>query len=115
VIGFSELIGNWLVILGLFTPLSTLDLADTMATAAYQHILTAGLNIYALDLVGVLLEGSLALPVNDPGRSSFDAGMGSELIYGLDRDSAAPEADQPGGFEALITATIPIKVFRQAD
>jgi putative oxidoreductase len=41
VIGFSELIGNWLVILGLLTPLGTLALADTMATAAYQHMLTA--------------------------------------------------------------------------
>jgi len=41
VIGFSELIGNWLVILGLLTPLGTMALADTMATAAYQHMLTA--------------------------------------------------------------------------
>jgi|GEM_PF-3906767 len=46
--GFSELIGSWLVILGLLTPLGALALTGTMATAAYQHILTAGLNIYVL-------------------------------------------------------------------
>ena len=41
--------------------------------------------------------------------------MGSELISGLDQDVAAPETDEPGGFEALTTATIPVKVFRLAD
>jgi putative oxidoreductase len=40
-----ELIGNWLVILGLLSPMGTLALAGTMAAAAYQHILKAGLNI----------------------------------------------------------------------
>ena len=30
-------------------PLGTLALAGTMATAAYQHIFSAGLNIYLLD------------------------------------------------------------------
>jgi hypothetical protein len=41
--------------------------------------------------------------------------MGSELISGLDQDVAAPETDEPGGFEALTTATIPVKGFRLAD
>ena len=86
-----------------------------MATADHQHNLTAGLTICVLELVGVLLGGSLALLFNDPGRSSFDAGMGSELISGLDQDVAAPETDQPGGFEVLTTATISVKVFSQAD
>ena len=58
-IGFSELIGSWLVILGLLTPLGTLALAGTMATAAYQHIFTAGLNISLLELVVLHLGGSL--------------------------------------------------------
>lgn len=49
--GFSELIGSWLVILGLFTPLGALALCSTMAVAAYQHILTGGFNIYVLELV----------------------------------------------------------------
>jgi hypothetical protein len=67
VIGFLELIGNWLVILGLLTPLGALALAGTMARAAYQHIHAAGLNIHALELVLLHLEGSLALLFNGPG------------------------------------------------
>ena len=43
--GFSELIGSWLVILGLLTPVGALALSGTMTVAAYQHISTAGFNI----------------------------------------------------------------------
>jgi putative oxidoreductase len=66
--GFSELIGSWLVILGFLTPLGALALTATMTTAAYQHILTAGLNIYVLELVVLYLGGSLALLFNGAGR-----------------------------------------------
>ncbi|MFO7628296.1 MAG: hypothetical protein R6W06_02020 [Prochlorococcaceae cyanobacterium] len=114
-IGFLELIGSWLLILGLLTPLATLAMTGTMATAAYQHILTAGLSSYVLELVVLHLGGSLALLFNGPGRFSFEAGMGSELISGLDQGGAAPETDQPGGFGALTTAVIQVKALRQAD
>ena len=94
--GFSELIGSWLVILDLFTPLGALALSSTMAVAAYQHISTAGLNIYVLELVLLYLGGSLALLLNGPGRFSFDAGMVPALLAGLgasidsDAESASP-------------------------
>lgn len=78
--GFSELVGSWLVILGLLTPLGALALTSTMAVAAYQHILTAGLNIYVLELVVLYLGGSLALLLNGPGLFSFDGAMGAELL-----------------------------------
>ena len=73
--GFSELIGSWLVILGLLTPVGALALSGTMTVAAYQHISTAGFNIYVLELVVLYLGGSLALLFNGPGRFSFDAGI----------------------------------------
>ena len=107
VAGFSELIGSWLVILGLLTPLGALALTGTMATAAYQHILTAGLNIYVLELVVLYLGGSLALLLNGPGRFSFDAGMAPELIGSLNPNSSASEAEQPGRFGPLTPAPIP--------
>ncbi|MEB3260056.1 MAG: DoxX family protein [Cyanobacteriota bacterium] len=78
--GFSELIGSWLLILGLLTPLGALALTGTMAVAAYQHILTAGLNIYVLELVVLYLGGSLALLLVGPGRLSFDAGILAALL-----------------------------------
>lgn len=87
--GFSELIGSWLLIFGLLTPLGALALTGTMAVAAYQHISTAGLNIYVLELVALYLGGSLALLLVGPGRFSFDAGMVAELVA----DGAEVEAD----------------------
>lgn len=87
--GFSELIGSWLVILGLLTPLGALALSGTMAVAAYQHISTAGFNIYVLELVLLYLGGSLALLFNGPGRFSFDAGMVPALLDGLSESAAA--------------------------
>jgi putative oxidoreductase len=92
--GFSELIGSWLVILGLLTPLGALALSSTMTVAAYQHISTAGLNIYVLELVLLYLGGSLALLFNGPGRFSFDAAMVPALLnaLGTDNDSDPVEA-----------------------
>jgi len=102
--GFSELIGSWLVILGMFTPLGALALTGTMATAAYQHILTAGLNIYVLELVVLYLGGSLALLLTGPGRFSFDAAMGAELLADMDPPSSSPSPEPMGFAEALAPA-----------
>jgi putative oxidoreductase len=91
VAGLSEVIGSWLVILGLMTPLGALALSSTMAMAAFQHILTAGLNIYVLELVVLYLGGSLALLLIGPGRFSFDAGIAAEALMGFGSVTAQPD------------------------
>ncbi|KEF40681.1 MAG: membrane protein [Cyanobium sp. CACIAM 14] len=78
--GYAEIVGSWLLILGLLSPLGALALTGTMAVAAYHHILTSGLNIYVLELVVLYLGGSLAVLLMGPGRYSFDAGMVAELL-----------------------------------
>ncbi|MFM8258257.1 MAG: DoxX family protein [Vulcanococcus sp.] len=100
--GFSELIGSWLVILGFFTPLGALALTSTMAVAAYQHILTAGFNIYVLELVLLYLGGSLAILLNGPGRFSFDAGMAPLLL-------SNSGATASGADNGLQPAAIPVE------
>jgi putative oxidoreductase len=60
-----------------------------MTVAAYQHIYTAGFNIYVLELVLLYLGGSLALLCNGPGRFSFDAGMVPAVLDQL--TAAAPD------------------------
>ncbi len=106
--GFSELIGSWLVILGLLTPVGALALSGTMTVAAYQHISTAGLNIYVLELVLLYLGGSLALLFNGPGRFSFDAGIVPAMLDDPS-ESAASDADVSSGQAGELRA-IPISV-----
>jgi putative oxidoreductase len=109
--GFSELIGSWLVILGLLTPIGALALTGTMAVAAYQHILTAGLNIYVLELVVLYLGGSLALLLVGPGRFSFDAGMVTELLAA--GDTLSDESDDDALFgDDMQPATVSINAAR---
>jgi len=112
--GFSELIGSWLVILGFLTPLGALALTATMTTAAYQHILTAGLNIYVLELVVLYLGGSLALLLNGPGRFSIDASMGPELISGIGGGNPSPESAMASSPGTLIPAPIHLEAFNGA-
>jgi putative oxidoreductase len=110
VAGFSELIGSWLVILGLFTPLGALALSSTMTVAAYQHISTAGLNIYVLELVALYLGGSLALLCNGPGRFSFDAGMVPALLADL---NAAVDSDSEQAYPAgAVLIPVPVELNR---
>ena len=106
VAGLSEVIGSWLVILGLLTPLGALALSSTMATAAFQHILTAGLNIYVLELVVLYLGGSLALLFMGPGRFSFDAGMAPEVLMAI----GTREQSREQAKETITGALIPIPV-----
>jgi hypothetical protein len=54
------------------------------------------------------------LLLNGPGRFSFDAGMGPELIAGLDRDSSSSETDLPGRFGAMTPAVIPLEASHQS-
>lgn len=108
VAGFSELIGSWLVIFGLCTPLGALALTGTMTVAAYQHISTAGLNIYVLELVMLYLGGSLALLLNGPGRFSFDAGIVPAVLDGFTAslDSEAMPSPLEGGELAMIAVPV---------
>ncbi|MFM7652049.1 MAG: DoxX family protein, partial [Vulcanococcus sp.] len=77
----------------LLTPLGALALTGTMLVAAYQHISTAGFNIYVLELVLLYLGGSLALLFNGPGRFSFDAGIVPAMLDDLSMaDDVEPAA-----------------------
>jgi len=108
--GFSELIGSWLVIFGLLTPLGALALSSTMTVAAYQHISTAGLNIYVLELVVLYLGGSLALLLNGPGRFSFDAGMVPAVLADLSSSLDADTEQQSSAGAVLIP--VPVELNR---
>ncbi len=87
--GIAEVMGSWLLILGLLSPLGALALTGTMTVAAAHHILSAGLNIYVLELVVLYLGGSIALLLIGPGRFSFDAGIVQGLFPAGSTDPGA--------------------------
>ena len=86
----------------------------TMTTAAYQHILTAGLIVYVQEFVVLCLGGRLALLLNGPVRFSFDAAMGPELISSIGGSNPSPESAMPSSSGTLIPAAIPVESFNGA-
>jgi len=91
VAGYSEVIGSWLLILGVLSPIGAMALISTMAVAAYHHILFSGLNIYVLELVVLYLGASLAILLLGPGRFSFDAGIVEGILESSDSENDGSE------------------------
>ena len=48
---YSEIYGSWLLIVGLFTRLGALSIVGTISVAIYHAVVTAGFNIYLLELL----------------------------------------------------------------
>ena len=61
VAAFSEVIGSWLLITGLFTRLGAMAIAGTISVAIYHAILTAGFNIYLLELLGLYFAAAASI------------------------------------------------------
>ncbi len=58
VAAFSEVIGSWLLITGLLTRVGAAAIAGTITVAIYHAIVTAGFNIYLLELLGLYLAAA---------------------------------------------------------
>ncbi len=69
---FSEIIGSWLLITGLLTRIGALAIAGTISVAIYHAIITAGFNIYLLELLALYFAASLAVLFCGPGLLSID-------------------------------------------
>jgi putative oxidoreductase len=103
--GYAEVLGSWLLIVGVLAPLGALALIGTMAVAAYHHILTSGLNIYVLELVVLYLGGSVALLLLGPGRFSFDAGIVAGLVEPLEQGDPLVEQQAGAQLQAVRSST----------
>lgn len=72
VAAFSEVIGSWLLITGLLTRVGAMAIAGTISVAIYHAIVTAGFNIYLLELLGLYLAAATAVLAMGPGLFSID-------------------------------------------
>ena len=72
VAAFSEVVGSWLLITGLMTRLGALAVAGTISVAIYHAIVTAGFNIYLLELLGLYFAVSVAILMVGPGQFAID-------------------------------------------
>ena len=58
---YSEIYGSWLVIAGLLTRFGALAIIGTISVAIYHGIVTAGFNIYLLELLVLYFGGAVCI------------------------------------------------------
>ena len=69
---YSEIYGSWLVIAGLLTRFAALSIVGTIGVAIYHAIVTAGFNIYLLELLILYMGGALCILLIGSGDFSID-------------------------------------------
>ena len=72
VAAFSEIVGSWLIIFGLVTRLGALAILGTVSFGIYHALVTAGFNIYLLELLVLYWGGAACIVLSGPGNFSID-------------------------------------------
>ena len=68
----SEIVGSWLLILGLGTRFGATAILGTMSVAIYHAIATSGFNIYLLELLLLYFSSAFSIILLGPGMFSAD-------------------------------------------
>ena len=105
VAAFSEVIGSWLLITGLLTRLGALAVAGTISVAIYHAIVTAGFNIYLLELLGLYFAAAVAVLACGPGVFSIDELIARRLEPDM-QFSAAEDTDFAAGEVAVLEEVV---------
>ena len=69
---FSEIGGSWLLIIGLATRFGALAIVGTISVAIYHALVTAGFNIFLLELLLLYFASATAIALTGPGNFSLD-------------------------------------------
>ena len=69
---YSEIYGSWLLIAGLLTRFAALSIVGTIGVAIYHAIVTAGFNIYLLELLVLYMGGALCILLLGGGDFAID-------------------------------------------
>ena len=84
---YSEIVGSWLLILGLGTRLGAIAILGTMSVAIYHAIVTSGFNIYLLELLALYFAAAFSIILLGPGRFSADYLIKEILLTNFDFES----------------------------
>ena len=68
----SEIGGSWLLIIGIATRVGAAAILSTMSVAIYHAIVTAGFNIYLLELLALYFASAFSIILLGPGMFSVD-------------------------------------------
>ena len=101
VAAFSEVIGSWLLITGLLTRMGALAVAGTISVAIYHAIVTAGFNIYLLELLGLYFAAAVAVLACGPGIFSIDELIARRLEPDMQFSAEQISEDVRGNGSAL--------------
>ncbi len=69
---FSEIGGSWLLIIGLATRFGALAIVGTISVAIYHALVTAGFNIFLLELLLLYFASATSIALTGPGNFSLD-------------------------------------------
>ena len=105
VAAFSEVIGSWLLITGLLTRVGAAAIAGTITVAIYHAIVTAGFNIYLLELLGLYLAAAGTVLACGPGLFSIDELISRIVEPNIEIDSTSESLDEPAVVLSEATAT----------
>lgn len=105
VAAFSEVIGSWLLITGLLTRMGALAVAGTISIAIYHAIVTAGFNIYLLELLGLYFAAAVTVLACGPGVFSIDELIARRLEPDM-QFSAAEVTDFAAGEAAVLEEAV---------
>ena len=105
VAAFSEVIGSWLLITGLLTRMGALAVAGTISVAIYHAIVTAGFNIYLLELLGLYFAAAVTVLACGPGAFSIDELIARRLEPDM-QFSAAEDMDLANGKSAVLEEAV---------
>ena len=105
VAAFSEVIGSWLLITGLLTRMGALAVAGTISVAIYHAIVTAGFNIYLLELLGLYFAAAVAVLACGLGVFSIDELIARRLEPDM-QFSAAEDTDFVAGEAAVLEEAV---------
>jgi len=95
VAAFSEVIGSWLLITGLLTRVGAAAIAGTITVAIYHAIVTAGFNIYLLELLGLYLGAAGTVLACGPGLFAIDELISRLVEPNIEIDSTEASFDEP--------------------